>query len=1028
VYVLAFEEGAFSQGELDLWQDFCDLIGLPSGESTLGRTAGAGEDGEGERIGGLRRQAFSLCRQNEDSNGANNDSSDTTVTGEKDNKGLGTSASATGGNNAVDDGSDTACGMVNHFRAGFLQQLLFHIGMEFQNCFKVFVEEIIGDGRIFNSHASLREKVNSGSDTSFCSTSHTNEEEDQQELNGENSHDNDGQNENQGDGTGTTIDKEDTTYSARSRQEESQRAIRPTLAFEIALPYKSTSMEVTSLEWNTDGTALTIIQRRKGSSITAATTAVANNQTPSPIHNVSTLGPSGGIFLSRTGNFVTNNKKKNQNNNRAVGPNPTLSGNTALSFWTIPEWLLLDYEDSDSLFFGDGENHQQHPHRYDEDGIVLRAPGNGNGECGWEVEEDEENTALFPMWEWYLAKHVFKDETSMNRMIKKEGENGGRPGMILMKNMMEVQAYPMELVASSLTGNPSGVSGRHGKKGGSRSNRGGGGQSDNASVMMNGDVTCLFWEETSQIVSDSQIEEKENEEKEKGSSSEDGDQNEEQGQGSLKISSSNSFKDVKDAFKSLSSKKVTATASKWVVMGTSKGQVILHNCAASCLSHQSKKMRNNSSGSMPNIVTSICPPHGRTITIPLRHKKRITCGAWLDNMLVFGSVGSGNLTVVSTFPKTQPAPESPNIAKNKAADDLFRERTVKVLGNIPLPGGRDAFSVQIGSIEDDSCGSSILSVNCERRCLLFYTFPRILSDENSTNHASITSPAIEISFSMNSSTEGAIDDDVSNSSQLKAGLRHRGTTCGNILEHYLIPNTCLVLVAFSPGYFTLVDWANGIILSDAEVVSKRNVKRNTMPSSPSSATNQSSGRDSNDHFLLDVAFHAPTSTFACLTHSGYIVVFQIRLMHGCNDMQGDDCICTTGIVINTKTHTCPKTKSSSGDKSSSPRENFFGRESFIMLGTIDTLCSRKIDRIPGLPSDGRKASLINFSADGECVSVSFGDESVSLYAIRYDEAELDREKLRLEESIYVGKDQLILVFMFSTCTIIAWFWNQSRIG
>ena len=83
--------------------------------------------------------------------------------------------------------------------------------------------------------------------------------------------------------------------------------------------------------------------------------------------------------------------------------------------------------------------------------------------------------------------------------------------------------------------------------------------------------------------------------------------------------------------------------------------------------------------------------------------------------------------------------------------------------------------------------------------------------------------------------------------------------------------------------------------------------------------------------------------------------------------------------------------------------------------------------VPGLPPDGRKASLINFSADGECVSVSFGDESVSLYAIRYDETELDQEKIRLEESIYVGKDHALVLFVFSICTIIAWFWIHTNI-
>ena len=100
----------------------------------------------------------------------------------------------------------------------------------------------------------------------------------------------------------------------------------------------------------------------------------------------------------------------------------------------------------------------------------------------------------------------------MNRWGREGGPTAenedGRMGRILMKNMMEVQAYPMEFVTQSSAGISSGTGARHGEKDGSRLNRGGGGQSNSASVMMNGNVTCLFWEETTPTVDEDDVEEK----------------------------------------------------------------------------------------------------------------------------------------------------------------------------------------------------------------------------------------------------------------------------------------------------------------------------------------------------------------------------------------------------------------------------------------------------------------------------------------------------------------------------------------
>ena len=53
------------------------------------------------------------------------------------------------------------------------------------------------------------------------------------------------------------------------------------------------------------------------------------------------------------------------------------------------------------------------------------------------------------------------------------------------------------------------------------------------------------------------------------------------------------------------------------------------------------------------------------------------------------------------------------------------------------------------------------------------------------------------------------------------GVKGASATCGNIIRHFLIPNSYLVLVAFSAEYFALVDWITGINICDAEVNSKK---------------------------------------------------------------------------------------------------------------------------------------------------------------------------------------------------------------
>jgi len=112
-----------------------------------------------------------------------------------------------------------------------------------------------------------------------------------------------------------------------------------------------------------------------------------------------------------------------------------------------------------------------------------------------------------------------------------------------------------------------------------------------------------------------------------------------------------------------------------------------------------------------------------------------------------------------------------------------------------LPGGRDAVNITMGNIQYENTSMTILAVNCEEKCLLFYTFPKIQQDSNSTKAAEITSsPAMEVSIHLSKSPKGM-----------------------DVMYHTIIPNSYLAIVALKAGYVALVDWASGVIVSDVDV-------------------------------------------------------------------------------------------------------------------------------------------------------------------------------------------------------------------
>lgn len=343
-------------------------------------------------------------------------------------------------------------------------------------------------------------------------------------------------------------------FGSENDDTKSPCPIKPQLVFQIRLPYNSSSMEVTNLEWNADGTALSIIQKRKGPSNAFAAVTNAN---------------------------VTNKKKKSA----AVPLSP------AVSFWSVPEWLLAESENMKMC-------HEEDELNYETDVSAVKANFIQEIPCGWEVEDDAEDRTLFPLWEWYLGKYVFKDEIISNGGLLDQEKNT----RISMKNCIRSSAYPMELstVLQSSTSSRKRTQKMRGALPAA--------SSESSTSSISGDVTCLIWEEPQQIKTSKKAD-----------------------------ISSNANNPTK-------SNQYDKIASKWIAVCTSKGQITLHNSITSYLLHQRDKRTRRNGPDFKNAVANVLnniPSQGRAVLVPTRHKKRVTCGVWVDNLLIVGYFGTG---------------------------------------------------------------------------------------------------------------------------------------------------------------------------------------------------------------------------------------------------------------------------------------------------------------------------------------------------------------------------------------------------
>jgi hypothetical protein len=435
VYVLVFDEGIFSHnGDFSLSAELCELFGLPT-QNLLQQNENnnvsdqPNKSGTSEGIPNANRQKFGLRRQvfhdgptivEGDCNPLTNPTRQKTE--------------------STNNGDNTNEDKTNHHRLGSLEKLessltsltnnivkplVSHVSHEIENAVHILKSEIISDGRIHNSDpvkgyamskSHLEEVTAELIDTSIKEQCPNFVDEMKNKSQSNN----------------------DTRIGGTS-----ECPVKPTLVFRVNLPYSNTSMEIMNIEWNTDGTMLSIVQRRKGFSAT------------------------GNVL----GTNVTNKKKRANATTSPVSP-----GNTAVSFWCIPPWLQVDYDEMKLSYENEDEE-------LCEDKLVIKS-NNTCHDCGWEVEDNSDNRSLFPLWEWYLARYVFNDEEVAKESICELKTK------IMMKNMMDQNAFAMELAISNTASNNLV---RHGKKNTAKTNRTSSAV-ENMNSIMNGDVTCLIWE------------------------------------------------------------------------------------------------------------------------------------------------------------------------------------------------------------------------------------------------------------------------------------------------------------------------------------------------------------------------------------------------------------------------------------------------------------------------------------------------------------------------------------------------------
>ena len=779
-----------------------------------------------------------------------------------------------------------------------------------------------------------------------------------------------------------------------------QNPLKPVLVFQLSLPSTGSTipMEVCSLEWNEDGSALFIVQRRKGGT-----------------NFVSVTNPSATNALANANTSLTatthSKKKKGQHHTFMSSFNQySLSGHTATSFWHVPDWLYTFYEEElfnkDGGILGlvglggdigsnnpfNGENPLAGMHQ---DLIVRRSP---DGRYADDESDEDDGKSSFPLWDWYLSQYVLKDRdtgTIVGTNISQHSKDSSTVQNILnstysritLRNMVESYASPMEIMAPPPSSSSIGMTGKPGKKSAMKT-------AVSNSSLANADITCILWEKHTQSLNKQ----------------------------SEKLDSSMGDAHIFDR-RDLSAKLKNSRSSTWIALCTAKGQVILHNTAASCVSHFVKRRAQSSSSALIAQAIDISSSlQNRSVDVPCKIKKRITCGIWMDNILVLATTGSGQLTLVHTYSKEVQMPhilnaasEKRHIVSNMIIEDACSERCADVIGDILLPGGRDAIDMVLGTAEYDYGGhtTTVLSVNLEGRALAFYCFPKLPNNSNFNTQGPLNSQAVEISFGLPSSSPNDAADDsflLSSYRTMSTARNETGVSCGNIMRHFLIPNTSLVLVSFISGYFALVDWENATILSDAEVLSKRY----------EADSNETGHAWDDDPFLLDVVFHQPSLTFACLTLTGHVVVMRIRVLVGSHGLKPTDCICSSGMSIHRKIHTrqARLTSTSTGSSNTqSPSCRTDPVKDHPVLSTIDTLCSTKIDHVPG-----KKGWLLSFSPDGECLSVAAGDEAIYTLHLREDDTESKKLASEVLDAIFHGFDRrfyftAIIVLLYMTWLI-----------
>jgi hypothetical protein len=144
---------------------------------------------------------------------------------------------------------------------------------------------------------------------------------------------------------------------------------------------------------------------------------------------------------------------------------------------------------------------------------------------------------------------------------------------------------------------------------------------------------------------------------------------------------------------------------------------------------------------------------------------------------------------------------------------------------------------------------------------------------------------------------------------------------------------------------------------------------------------------------------------------------RVRVLVGSHGLKPSDCVCNSGLKVHSKVHMRPTRSSTTNGPSSggSTAARTDLMKDHPVLSTIDTLCSKKIEHVPG-----RKNWLLSFSPDGECITVAAGDEAVYTMHLREDDEVTRNTTQEVVEAMFHGFDRPFFLVALVGFLYVTW--------